>query len=834
MRLKQLYIKGFKSFANETVVNFQEDVIGIVGPNGSGKSNIVDAIRWVLGEQKSKELRLDTMSSVIFNGTKKRRPGGMAQVSLTFENTKNLLPTDYQSVQITRILYRSGESEYQLNGVPCRLKDITSLFLDTGIGSNSYAIIALGMVDDLLTDKENSRRKMFEQAAGISKYKVRKRETINKLNSTTADLDRVEDLLFEIEGNLAALEKQAKRTRKYFQLKEEYKVSSISLAHFRIGTYKEQFKRLKSQQETEEDAYRKDGIAITQYEAQLEAEKKKNLDKEKALSDRQRELNSTIGKLRGMENDKKMRTQKLQFIDQDREKILNDIDKAKTKIEALTSEIDFYRSELNGDKRLEVELEEQLNATESKLQQIKEKHKLIKMDMDSILQEQQKLERALFEIEKEKAVKNNQIQSYRQELQRNDDDVERRRKEVAHIKEQFDQLVDQEAQKNKELADLQQTEENRVQEIEKEELKLDKNRKQLAKLNRKLDASYNEQKLIRSMVENLEGFPESIRFLSSRQEWSNNAQLLSDVIYVNEAYRVAIENYLEPYLNYYIVDNLESAYKAIELLGQAQQGKANFFILEAFNEYEPPILMNSGFFNAIDLVETDPPYRKLVHYLLENVVVTNTDDLKSGLPENDLVVLSQSGRVIKRKHSLSGGSVGLFEGKKIGRKKSLSILADQIKELEENKSNFKRQEAETVSKIKALQAKSYTKGIRNIQKELNQITQSRITFHARLESFESFMKSMNSKKEEIQQIINEITVEERALNRSLDDQHELLEQIKSRNTNMDGSFKEIAEELSTASSNYNDKNIEFIRQQNKVTTLQRELSFREKQLEENQ
>ena len=145
MRLRTLEIKGFKSFADLTQIHFNEDVIGVVGPNGSGKSNIVDAIRWVLGEQKSKELRLDKMTSVIFNGTKKRKPSGAASVSLTFENTKNLLPTEYNMVTVTRMLYRSGESEYRLNNVPCRLKDVTSLFLDTGIGSNSYAIIALNL-----------------------------------------------------------------------------------------------------------------------------------------------------------------------------------------------------------------------------------------------------------------------------------------------------------------------------------------------------------------------------------------------------------------------------------------------------------------------------------------------------------------------------------------------------------------------------------------------------------------------------------------------------------------------------------------------------------------
>ena len=197
MRLRSLEIKGFKSFANETIIHFNENVIGIVGPNGSGKSNVVDAIRWVLGEQKSTELRLDKMNSVIFNGTKKRKAGQFAQVTLTFDNTKNILPTEYTSIAISRILYASGESEYRLNGITCRLKDITTLFMDSGIGSNSYSIIALNMVDDILNDKMNFRRSMLEQAAGVSKYKARKHETTNKLAATEEDLNRVEDLLHE-------------------------------------------------------------------------------------------------------------------------------------------------------------------------------------------------------------------------------------------------------------------------------------------------------------------------------------------------------------------------------------------------------------------------------------------------------------------------------------------------------------------------------------------------------------------------------------------------------------------------------------------------------------
>ena len=190
MELIKLEIKGFKSYGDKVIINFDNGITGIVGPNGCGKSNVVDAIRWVLGEQKTRMLRSEKMENIIFNGTKSRKALQMAEVSLTFNNTKNLLPTEYSQLTITRRYYRSGDSEYLLNGVTCRLKDITNLFLDTGISSNSYAIIELKMVDDILNDKDNSRRALFEEAAGISKFKIRKKETLRTLSSTDDDLER--------------------------------------------------------------------------------------------------------------------------------------------------------------------------------------------------------------------------------------------------------------------------------------------------------------------------------------------------------------------------------------------------------------------------------------------------------------------------------------------------------------------------------------------------------------------------------------------------------------------------------------------------------------------
>src|SRR6185436_20132534 len=273
MQLSKLEIKGFKSFADKVIINFDEGITGIVGPNGCGKSNVVDSIRWVLGEQKTSALRSEKMENVIFNGTSQRGAQQMAEVSLTINNTKNILPTEYSQITITRRLYRSGESEYLLNNVACRLKDITNLFLDTGVASNTYAIIELGMVDDLLNDKDNSRRMLFEEAAGISKFKKRKKETLKKLEDTDTELERVEDLLFEIEKNMKSLEKQAKQTENYYRIKEEYKQKSINLAKVVVSKQKEKFNSLNHRMNDEND--RKVSMAkdIAEKEADIEKSK---------------------------------------------------------------------------------------------------------------------------------------------------------------------------------------------------------------------------------------------------------------------------------------------------------------------------------------------------------------------------------------------------------------------------------------------------------------------------------------------------------------------------------------------------------------------------------
>src|SRR6478752_10747188 len=253
MKLKQLEIKGFKSFADRTVLNFDEGITGIIGPNGCGKSNIIDSIRWVIGEQKISQLRSVNLEALVFNGSKTRSASGLAEVSLTFENTRNLLPTEFSTVTVTRRFFKNGDSEYRLNDVSCRLKDIHNLFMDTGVSTDSYAIIELGMVDDIIKDKENSRRKMLEQAAGITIYKTRKKEAKAKLDATEQDINRIEDLLFEINNQLKSLENQAKKAQKYYEIKKDYREISIELAKAALEGFNITFRDLTEKHDAETD-----------------------------------------------------------------------------------------------------------------------------------------------------------------------------------------------------------------------------------------------------------------------------------------------------------------------------------------------------------------------------------------------------------------------------------------------------------------------------------------------------------------------------------------------------------------------------------------------------
>ncbi|HEY6436157.1 MAG TPA: AAA family ATPase, partial [Ignavibacteriaceae bacterium] len=350
MRLKSLEIKGFKSFADKTILNFDEGVTGVIGPNGCGKSNIVDSIRWVIGEQKISHLRSENLESLVFNGSKTRSASGLAEVSLTFENTRNLLPTEFSTITVTRKFYKSGESEYRLNDVQCRLKDIQNLFLDTGVSTDSYAIIELGMVDEIIKDKDNSRRRMLERAAGISIYKTRKKEAKNKLDATEQDLARIEDLLFEINNQLKSLENQAKKAEKYYEIKKEYREYSIELAKAALEGFNLTYRELNQQTESETDKKIKLEAEIATEEAALEQEKTGFIEKERALQSMQHSFNDLLQTLRTKENEKNLAGQRLNFLKERAENLQDFLTKSEGQLIGLEESIQFTQLQVEEEK----------------------------------------------------------------------------------------------------------------------------------------------------------------------------------------------------------------------------------------------------------------------------------------------------------------------------------------------------------------------------------------------------------------------------------------------------------------------------------------------------
>jgi chromosome segregation protein len=721
-----------------------------------------------------------------------------------------------------------------LNGVNCRLKDITNLFLDTGIGSNSYAIIALGMVDDILDDKEDSRRKMFEQAAGVSKYKIRKREALSKLKSASEDLDRVEDLLFEIDGNLKSLEKQAKRTKKYFDLKHEYKELSIELSLLKVSILKKQYIQFKKDIDLLEDEYRALDFSIQKEEATLEQLKKTHLDKEIWLSEHQKDLNEVISNLRNLENEKKLTIQRQQFISENEKKLESEISRAEDLLSTLKEEIVELNIELNLEKRVSFRLEQELDAAQKELDEIKSNHSDAKSLMDNILLEQNKYEKSVVDLEKLKAVNQSQIDNLSKANETNQIELNQILTSMDSLSFEVDKLLADELNQQAFINGLDHKEQIRLEKLAQLEIQKDIHNQDLIKIRRELDASKNELKLTKSMVDNLEGFPESIHFLTKQKEWNNKIPLLTDIIYVDEKYRVAIENFLEPFLNYFVVADYNTALQAVDTLIKAQKGKANFFLLSSFENYIPPLLPQLSHQRAIDLIQVDEPYIKLCNYLLEGVYMIEPNQSIAQLPESNLIFLHTNGQFTHRKHSLSGGSIGLFEGKKIGRKKNLVFLEESITKKEKEEERVVGIIFQVKNEISATQSLNIQKELSEEKQKLQKIIQQRMSTQSRKDGITQFVEDLRIKMENTQQQIETASSHLEKILGTLDTERSLLDKAKEKIALTDGNFRGLAERLSSISTLFNEKNIQFLRQENKVEGFQRELNNKEKQIIERQ
>ena len=826
MQLTKLEIKGFKSFGDKVTINFDEGITGIVGPNGCGKSNVVDSIRWVLGEQKTRMLRSEKMENIIFNGTKKRKPTQLAEVSLSFKNTKNLLPTEYTEVTITRRYYRTGESEYLLNGITCRLKDITNLFMDTGIASNSYAIIELKMVDDILNDKDNSRRALFEEAAGISKFKTRKRETLKKLKDTDDDLDRVEDLLFEIEKNLKSLEKQARQAERHYKLKDEYKDASIRFARVSVSDKTSAHQRIEKTIETEKDKKTEIVSMIAEQEAAIEKGKTDLITKEKLLSSRQRTLNEHVNKIRQFESDKKIKNERLSFLEDKSDNLREQLEADRKSNERAALSLESLRKELT-------EAKHGLLAIQHEVEKLEEDYlsqKEIASDSQNTFDDNRKLfndrREQVFSLRKEIEIKEIQLDTLNSEFAKTESYTTEQSETLAQFDEKLNVLEKQVSNKRGSLEAAKAQDEKHQKSIQQTSDTLDIIREELTQTSRKLDSKRNEFNLTKSLVENLEGFPEAIKFLKKKANWNKDAPLLSDIITCDEKYRVTIENYLEAYMNYYIVDTERQAFEAVNILSDASKGKANFFVLDAFDHYEtgePRIFENA--IPATEIVEFEPKYKRLISHVLENVYI-----VKGGpgdIPvDGKAVFITESGKYTKRKFSISGGSVGLFEGKRIGRAKNLEKLENDIKKLETKSVEIKEKLESKQQELARLKATSHKAEIDQLQHDLSLVSEEYISIKTKKEQLSQMLSSRANRKEDIIAGIEQITLSLDQIKPQLADTETEFQEVESKIEELERMAKRENELLSSRSQAFNDRNIVFHQKQNKVTAVQREIEFK--------
>ena len=827
MRLKSLEIKGFKSFADKTIVSFDEGITGIIGPNGCGKSNIIDSIRWVIGEQKISALRSENLDSLVFNGSKTRSASSMAEVSLTFENTKNILPTEFSTITVTRRFYKNGESEYRLNDVACRLKDIHNLFLDTGVSTDSYAIIELGMVDDIIKDKDNSRRRMLEQAAGITIYKTRKKEAKNKLDATEQDLARIEDLLFEINNQLKTLENQAKKAEKYFEIKKDYKETAIELAKAALEGFNISYKELNEQQESEIDKKFELEAAIAMEEAALEQERVVFIEKEKGLQAMQHDFNDLVQNLRTKENDKNLAAQRLDYLN-DKEKSLQEfLERAEGQLKTIGDSIEYTKLQVIDEEKVFQDFKTRVETSQEELTNKRTQFDDQRVVLDNLRQQYQQIQRNQFDAEKKVAVADTSIQNIqRSQLQLEEEQTQR----VAQIATITDQLAEKEtslATNKSHLEALREQHDKAKAGIFETQEQLEKLRSQLADETRILDAKKNEYDLLKSLVDSMEGYPESVKFLHKNTGWNHNAPILSDIMYVQESYRTAVENVLEPYLNYYVVNNLQEGLQAIQLLDENKKGKANFFLLDQLQGASASAAP-ANTIAALSVVEVDSKYAALANHLLGNVFIAENEE---ALQQSSTgILLEKTGKYVKGKFTLTGGSVGIFEGKKIGRAKNLEkLLVDiqaQEKVVNELKATIQTQHA-TVLEFNELLKENE---IRATEQLVNTLINEVFAHKNRLENLQLAQSTAVTKLQEYADKLNEEHSAIADTRVSFETLNLQLQETQVKLSDIELAYQAAEQAYHLASGEFNEMNLQLTKQQSKIEALQQEVLFKENQL----
>ncbi len=665
MYLKSIEIHGFKSFANRILFKFNDGITAIVGPNGSGKSNVADAVRWVLGEQSAKQLRGSKMEDVIFSGTQLRKPMGYAFVAITFDNSDRALNIDYEEVTVSRRVYRSGESEYLINGNTCRLRDVQELFFDTGIGKEGYSIIGQGQIDKILSGKPEDRRELFDEAAGIVKYKKRKAAAEKELDEEAMNLARITDILSEIEKQVGPLEKQSEVAKEYLKLNEELKKYEINLF---LADY-EKNNTAKEEALNKQEIINSD-IADTKREydnTKLEYEKLEGeMSEFTSKIDEKRENRNSIliasekkeGEIKLMEEKKNSLYQSNAHYDQRKRSINEEIDARYAEIDKQSDSRRETLKKIDDLKSTQSDSGDELNSIQERIKacsgEIEEcNQKLMKlMNEDSAIKTQkQKFETLNEQNALKKAELTKKVLNQKNFENEYETAVETFNRELSEIAERITELENALASQKNEKTKLKER-------MDETSGFLDRFQKERIELESRVGT-------LRDFSERYEGYGNSIKkVMEQKPKYPGIIGVVSDIIEVQEKYETAIEMALGGNIQNIVTKDEATAKRMIEFLKQNKFGRATFLPLNAITAKEASqdnnILKAPGVIGyANKLVKTSKEYAEVVKYLLGRIIVVDDIDnaLKLAKANNySLRIVTLEGEQLNPGGSLSGGS----------------------------------------------------------------------------------------------------------------------------------------------------------------------------------
>jgi len=814
MFLKKLEIQGFKTFAERTVLEFSQEgnITAIVGPNGCGKSNIVDAIRWVMGEQSMKQLRGATQVDIIFSGSDSKKALSMAEVCLTFDNTSRMLPIDFSEVSIKRKNYRSGENEYFINKERVRLKDIQELLMDTGIGKGSYIIIGQGQVTQILMSKPEDRRIMFEEAAGINKYKVRKTATKKKLFSTDQNLLRLQDIRSEIHQQLGSLEEQSKKAIEYKEIKDKLKVKEIALLQDKIKltvNEKDQFQQLV-------DGYQNQLTSTLNIEKELETEisniRQRNSSTEETVSNKQSSLEKIRLDMEMANGDIKLIDERISNNQQRLDHSKEEIEQLKENQKLLTSNItqtneEFTRSEINL-KELEEKLQEK---TENANEILDQYHNLSQIHNDLIIE----IKESSSQIETKKE-RMHGLTSTEQFSARVGEENSKKVKTLSIKQQEQEQnktdLIHRKESLEIELSNFKKKKEDLITQKKNTEMKRRSNIEEKTRIKENHDKLTSRYHLLKELQQNFEGLNSGARnILQAAKEGklSGIKGVVAEMISTDQKHEAIIEQALQNKIQAIVVESIDDATQAIAFLQETGGGRATFLPLDTIHQQETNAEIK-------DLVKSNHP--QLIAYLFGETVITSSLNQAIDKISNSNKIITLAGEYLE-KGSISGGNfaeqtTGLLSRQRevLEHEVDIKTLKDKLVSLNEERDQLNNSLAETDSKLETIteqlnrceiERKTNINDISRIEMELTSSQNEKLSLITDKEKREDELLKIRKQKELLSEEIKKLQSNLNNLNEQLKQKESEIVEIETTKNEITDKLTDIKIESSTAKANFN-------------------------------